>query len=77
MNRSMTSKKPTFESQLANLEAIVDNLEQGELSLEESLSQYEKGVKLTRKCQELLNQAEQKVAILSQDEESLEAFNKD
>lgn len=72
----MTAKKPTFESQLTDLEAIVDNLEQGELSLEESLAQYEKGIKLTRQCQQMLNKAEQKVSILSQDQENLEDFEK-
>lgn len=55
---------PDFEASLAELEAIVDKLEQGELSLEESLQQFERGVQLTRICQTALTQAEQKVEIL-------------
>ena len=53
-----------FESSLAELEAIVDKLEQGELSLDDSLQQFERGIQLTRSCQSALRQAEQKVEIL-------------
>lgn len=73
----MTSKKPTFEDQLSSLEAIVENLEKGELPLEDSLSQFEMGVKLTRECQQMLDQAQQKVLMLTQDQEQLEEFSKD
>ena len=55
---------PDFEASLAELEGIVEKLEQGELSLEESLQQFERGVQLTRQCQTALTQAEQKVEIL-------------
>ena len=55
---------PDFERSLAELEAIVDKLEAGELSLDESLKQFERGVQLTRVCQSALKQAEQKVEIL-------------
>jgi len=67
-------KKPTFEEQLTALEEIVNHLEQGDLPLNESLSQFEKGVKLTKDCQNLLNKAEQKVQILSEDNQQLEEF---
>ncbi len=53
-----------FEGSLSELESIVDQLEQGELSLDESLKQFERGVQLTRVCQGALKQAEQKVEIL-------------
>ena len=53
-----------FERSLAELESIVARLEQGELSLEESLQQFERGVGLTRICQSALQQAEQKIEIL-------------
>lgn len=53
-----------FETSLAELEAIVEKLEQGDLSLDESLKQFERGVQLTRACQTALKQAEQKVEIL-------------
>ena len=55
---------PDFEGSLTELEAIVERLEQGELSLDESLQQFERGVQLTRQCQSALKQAEHKVEIL-------------
>jgi len=66
----VTQKKqavPDFEAALAELEAIVQRLEQGELPLEESLRQFERGVALTRSCQQALRQAEQKIRVLSKD----------
>ena len=56
---------PDFEAALAELEAIVQRLEQGELPLEESLRQFERGVVLTRSCQKALQHAEEKVRVLS------------
>lgn len=56
-----------FEASLSELEAIVERLEQGELSLEESLGAFERGVQLTRACQRALEQAEQRVRILTQE----------
>ena len=64
----MTRQKqasPDFEASLAELEAIVARLEQGELPLEESLRQFERGVALTRVCQKALAQAEQKIRVLA------------
>ena len=60
-------KKPElpFEEALARLEALVERMESGELSLEESLASFEQGIALTRSCQEALSKAEQKVKILS------------
>ena len=63
------TKKPTplfnFENAMKELEAIVDNMEHGEFNLEESIKQFEHGVSLTKKCQEALREAEQKVSQLS------------
>jgi len=56
---------PDFEAALAELETIVQRLEQGELPLEESLRQFERGVVLTRSCQKALRQAEEKIRVLS------------
>jgi exodeoxyribonuclease VII small subunit len=56
---------PDFEAALAELEAIVQRLEQGEIPLEESLRQYERGVALTRSCQQALQQAEEKIRVLA------------
>lgn len=67
-------KKATFESQLDALEDIVHRLEEGDLTLNDSLTQFEKGVKLTKECQNMLNQAEQKVMILSEDGSQLSEF---
>ncbi len=64
----MTRQKqaiPDFEAALAELETIVQRLEQGELPLEESLRQFERGVVLTRSCQKALRQAEQKIQLLA------------
>ena len=58
------SKTPDFESALHELENIVERMEKGELTLEESLLQFERGVLLTRTCQQSLQDAEQKVQIL-------------
>ena len=54
-----------FEQSISELESIVMQLEKGELSLEESLKQFEKGISLARKCEVTLNKAEQKIEMLS------------
>jgi exodeoxyribonuclease VII small subunit len=54
-----------FEQGMSELEAIVARLEQGDLTLEESLRQFERGVTLTRSCQNALRTAEQRVEILA------------
>ena len=63
------SKKKTdpvsFEQSLSELEALVERMESGDLSLEESLSAFERGITLTRNCQQALQAAEQKVEILT------------
>lgn len=63
----MTEKKKNFETSLNDLEKIVRKLEDGELSLEESLKLFEDGVKLSRECQERLNQAERRIEVLLKD----------
>jgi exodeoxyribonuclease VII small subunit len=55
-----------FEQSLEELEATVEKLEHGDLSLEDALQQFERGVALARMCQASLKQAEQKVEILLQ-----------
>ena len=69
----MTKKKPDqtkagdipFEQALAELEQLVELMERGDLSLQDSLKSFERGIALTRHCQESLQAAEQKVAMLS------------
>lgn len=66
-----------FEQSLEELEKIVAELEKGDISLEESLKSFEKGVELTRACQKALQEAEQKVQILIEQggKASLEPFD--
>lgn len=69
----------SFEDALSELEALVDTLEKGDLSLEDSLKSFERGVTLTRSCQEALSQAEQKVHMLESldDDADLLPFDQD
>lgn len=60
------SKKQSFENSLQALDAIVEQMESGQLSLEESLDLFEKGVKLTKSCQKILSDAETKMEKLMQ-----------
>jgi len=53
-----------FETAMRDLEAIVERLERGDLPLEQSLAEFERGIVLTRNCQAALKDAEQKVEIL-------------
>src|SRR5688572_10941110 len=62
-------KQQTFETSLQELEKIVRGLEEGDLSLEDSLKLFEDGVKLSRECQERLNQAERRIEVLLKDED--------
>jgi exodeoxyribonuclease VII small subunit len=58
------TKEVNFEASLSELENLVQSLENDDLSLDQSLATFEKGVKLSRSCQNALDQAEQKVSIL-------------
>tara|TARA_B100001778_G_C18249960_1_gene477315 strand:- start:182 stop:463 length:282 start_codon:yes stop_codon:yes gene_type:complete len=62
----MTKKKTAvdFEQSLQTLEQLVESMESGDLTLEKSLQAFERGIKLTQECQQALQEAEQKVAIL-------------
>lgn len=59
---------PDFEKSLAELESLVERMEAGELTLEESLQHFERGVTLSRQCQSALDQARKRVDELSQDD---------
>ena len=63
--KTADDETPSFEKALAELEVLVETLEEGDLTLEESLKSFERGVRLARACQESLARAEQKVAMLS------------
>jgi exodeoxyribonuclease VII small subunit len=61
-----------FEASLQALEGIVDQLERGDLSLEASLEAFERGIHLSRRCQAALDQAEQRIRILTEQNENAE-----
>ncbi|MBW2471020.1 MAG: exodeoxyribonuclease VII small subunit [Deltaproteobacteria bacterium] len=65
-------KKKSFEEALAKLEQITKELEEGDLSLEESLKYFDEGVKLAEYCNSKLNDAQKKVEILLKKNNSLE-----
>ena len=55
-----------FEAALEELEGLVERMEEGELSLEESLKTYERGIELSRACEKSLEAAEQRIRILTE-----------
>ena len=64
-----------FEEALQELERLVSSMEEGELSLEDSMTAFEKGIKLTRECQTALQKAEQKVQIMLNESGETQAFD--
>ncbi|MDW3096348.1 MAG: exodeoxyribonuclease VII small subunit [Gammaproteobacteria bacterium] len=69
MPRKKATPKIDFEKSLAKLEQVVEKLESGDQSLDESLKLFEEGISLTRGCQNALKQAEEKITFLSQENE--------
>ncbi len=63
------SKDFDFNQGIEELEKIVTTMESGDLSLEESLDYFSKGVALTKQCQSALSEAEQKISMLSSDDD--------
>ncbi|MFB9888113.1 exodeoxyribonuclease VII small subunit [Balneatrix alpica] len=68
-------KKVDFEQSLHELENLVQRLEQGDLSLEESLNAFENGIHLVRECQQTLQEAEQKVQLLLEQDGQLQRLD--
>jgi exodeoxyribonuclease VII small subunit len=60
----------SFEQALNQLTELVEKLESGELPLEESVASFEQGVKLSRRCEALLDQAEQRLQVLNDSEDN-------
>ena len=60
----MAAKKKGFEESMERLEAIVEELENGEFSLDESIKKFEEGLELGKKCRELLDKADAKIKLL-------------
>lgn len=71
----MPKKQPTpdFERTLSELETLVERMEKGELTLEASLTDFERGIQLIRQCQKSLAEAEQKVQILMEKNGAVQA----
>jgi len=62
-------KNKSFEEAMLELEQIVSNLEKGDVSLEESITNFQQGIELSRYCAAKLDEAEKKISILLQDED--------
>ncbi|MEM7610542.1 MAG: exodeoxyribonuclease VII small subunit [Pseudomonadota bacterium] len=78
MAKAGSKKKIDLEKSLAELESLVAELESGELPLDSAMQKFERGVSLTRDCQQALTTAEQKVSILMQEaglDDEPEAFD--
>ncbi|WP_274311715.1 exodeoxyribonuclease VII small subunit [Staphylococcus hyicus] len=65
----MTTKNKNFEDMMKELEAIVNKLDNDQISLEESMDLYQKGMALSKSCEETLKKAEAKVSKLMENEE--------
>lgn len=72
MSEGGTDEPIDFEASLAELEALVTRMEEGSLSLEESLAAFERGIKLTRDCQSALRDAELRIKALTQEGDELD-----
>lgn len=70
----MSNGKQSFEASLDKLEDIVQKLEDGDLSLDDSLKLFEEGIKLSRECKERLDSAERRIEVLTKDADGNEAL---
>ena len=64
----MGKQKVTFEQALGKLERIVEQIESGQIGLEDSIARYEEGIKLIRQCRTILDAAEKKIQLLAKGE---------
>ncbi len=64
-------EEKNFEKMLADLERISNELEKGDLTLDESVSKFEEGMKLSKECSKILETAEKKITILLKDDEEI------
>lgn len=67
--------KANFEDNMENLEKIVTELEKGELNLDDSISKFEKGIKISKECNKILEEAEKKITILLEKDGNIEEEN--
>lgn len=71
----MEEKDLNFEDAMKKLESIADELEKGDLSLDESVSKFEDGMKLSKKCSDFLDSAEKKITMIINDKEGIKEEN--
>lgn len=64
----MSREKKSFEKSMNELEGIVDKLERGELSLDESVEAFQKGIQLSKQLSKMLDEVEKKITLLIEDE---------
>ena len=64
--------KSSFEDNMANLERIVNELEKGDLNLDESISKFEEGIKISKDCNKILEEADKKITILLEKDGKIE-----
>ena len=64
----MGKQKLTFEQALGRLEKIVEQIESGQIGLEESIARYEEGIRLVKQCRTILDAAEKKIQLLAKGE---------
>ena len=67
--------KANFEDNMENLEKIVTELEKGELNLDDSISKFEEGIKISKECNKILEAAEKKITILLEKDGNIEEEN--
>lgn len=68
-------KEDNFETKMEELEKIVGELEKGDLSLEDSLKKFESGIKISKECNKLLEDAEQRITIILENDGELKEEN--
>ncbi|MCI8699952.1 MAG: exodeoxyribonuclease VII small subunit [Clostridia bacterium] len=71
----MSEKKVDFEKSMEELEKIVAKLEKGDLNLDDSVVEFEKGMKISKECNKILESAEKRITILLQKEGNIEEEN--
>ena len=67
--------KANFEDNMENLEKIVTELEKGELNLDDSISKFEEGIKISKECNKILEEEEKKITILLEKDGNIEEEN--
>ena len=75
MGENMEEEKLNFEVAIKSLEQIVQELEKGDLNLDESMKKFEEGMALSKKCTKILEEAEKKITILIKDGENVKEEN--